>query len=83
MSSSPTSVPTYHAVIHRDGRTTGPVRLPAEQWQAFIGDFNRRYASQGLTISLLQPPPPADPAADPAVDPAGPAANFLKEPKHP
>ncbi len=51
--SSPRSAVACDAVLHRDDRATGPMRLPVEEPSQFIDEFNRRYASVGLAVRPL------------------------------
>ncbi len=49
--SSPTRPQPYQAQIHRCGVSHGPVRLPLDDREAFVAEFNRRYTSLGLQLT--------------------------------
>jgi hypothetical protein len=48
--------PPYEAIVRRDSREIGPVRLPELHAEQFIEDFNRTYRSLQLVIADIRTP---------------------------
>lgn len=55
-SSSNRSGSVCDAVLARDTQAVGPVRMPINRADDFIDQFNRTYASLGMTLSPIDPP---------------------------
>lgn len=51
--SSNRGIPPANAVIQIQGRTVGPMLLPAKDPELFIEQFNQTYRSIGLRITRL------------------------------
>lgn len=51
MTSSPGSMPPpYEAVVRRGGKEIGPIRLPLDEPEQFIKDFNQIYHDHKLSV---------------------------------
>lgn len=56
MTSSPGSMPpAYEAILQRNGRVTGPIRLPEKEVEHFLEQFHRTYRSLGISIVSCRP----------------------------
>lgn len=55
MSSSNRGTSAAEAIVVDEHGLRGPVLLPRRQATAFVREFNRRYASVGLTLRKLVP----------------------------
>ena len=49
-SSSGSMPPRYEAVVRRGDRETGPVRLPLDEPEQFINDFNKVYHDHKMSV---------------------------------
>ena len=59
MTSSPGSMPPqYEAIIQCDQQGRGPVRLPLQDADLFIAEFNRKYGDHGMSVIAINQPMP-------------------------
>jgi len=49
-SSSGSMPPRYEAVVRRADRETGPIRLPLDEPEQFINDFNKVYHDHKMSV---------------------------------
>lgn len=42
-----------HGLIRKHGNPVGAIDLP-DPWDSFVDEFNRRYASAGLTVECVE-----------------------------
>jgi len=53
-SSSGSMPPPYEAVIRKDNKNLGPIRLPLKDAGQFLEQFHRIYAGLGISIASSQ-----------------------------
>ncbi len=51
--------PPYEAVVRRGDLETGPIRLPLDEPEQFINDFNQIYHDHKMSVVATPIPPPS------------------------
>ncbi len=59
VSSSNRGIDDFSAVLVQNDKVSGPVRLPLEDADRFVDEFNSRYAQIGITVRANEKSPAA------------------------